>query len=81
IEYTEFFETELEPLGLEKYITQDPSTGVVRVTVPEGFQFMMGDNSANSFDSRYFGFVPEEAIIGSPMLTIWPFSDFGPLKK
>jgi signal peptidase I len=54
---------------------------VVRVTVPEGFQFMMGDNSANSFDSRYFGFVPEEAIIGSPMLTIWPFSDFGPLKK
>ncbi len=81
IEYAEFYDTVLEPLGLEKYIRQDPATGEVKVIVPEGFRFMMGDNSTNSFDSRYFGFVPEEAIIGSPMLTIWPLSDFGPLRK
>ncbi|HDP76868.1 MAG TPA: signal peptidase I [Mesotoga infera] len=81
IEYTEYYDTVLSPLGMGEYISQDPATGEVKVTIPEGFRFMMGDNSTNSFDSRYFGFVPEKAIVGSPMLTIWPLSDFGPLKK
>ncbi|MBS0516067.1 MAG: signal peptidase I [Proteobacteria bacterium] len=34
------------------------------VTVPEGRYFMMGDSRDNSEDSRYFGFVPREAIVG-----------------
>jgi signal peptidase I len=81
IEYREYYDSVLAPLELEKYIKTDPAGDSVKITVPEGFRFMMGDNSAESFDSRYFGFVPEEAIIGSPMLTIWPLSDFGPLRK
>jgi len=81
IEYTEYYDSVLAPLGMEKYIKTDPETGSVLVTVPDGFRFMMGDNSTESFDSRYFGFVPERAIVGSPMLTIWPLEDFGPLKK
>jgi signal peptidase I len=42
------------------------------VHVPPGFVFVMGDNSGSSYDSRYWGFVPESSIIGRADLIFWP---------
>ncbi len=42
------------------------------VQVPEGSLFAMGDNRDSSDDSRYWGFVPEENIIGRAFLVYWP---------
>ena len=44
------------------------------VTVPMGFYFTLGDNSANSRDSRYWGFVPKPNLIGKAVLVYWPIS-------
>lgn len=43
-------------------------------TVPEQHYFAMGDNSYNSYDSRYWGAVPEENLVGRGLLVYWPFN-------
>jgi len=42
--------------------------------VPDGQYFVLGDNSANSFDSRYFGSVPRDAIYGKVVKIYWPWN-------
>ena len=44
------------------------------VDVPEHSYFALGDNSANSLDSRYWGFVPEENVVGRGLFVYWPFT-------
>jgi len=43
------------------------------VVVPKGHYFAMGDNRDNSLDSRYWGFVPRENIIGKPIVIYWSY--------
>jgi signal peptidase I len=43
------------------------------VVVPTGHYFAMGDNRDQSLDSRYWGFVPRENIIGKPLIIYWSY--------
>ena len=50
------------------------------ITVPENKYFVLGDNSLVSKDSRYWGFVPKENIIGTVSMIYWPISRFNMFK-
>lgn len=43
------------------------------LVVPPDRWFAMGDNRDNSYDSRYWGFVPRENLIGRPLFIYWSF--------
>jgi signal peptidase I len=44
------------------------------VVVPPGSYFAMGDNRDSSLDSRYWGFVPRENIMGKPLIIYWSYA-------
>jgi signal peptidase I len=52
---------------MPKYIKDDG------LHVPEGCFFAMGDNRDNSLDSRFWGFVPDENVVGEPLFVYWSY--------
>jgi len=54
-------------LVMNQYIQGDD------LVVPPGHYFAMGDNRDVSYDSRYWGFIPQENLIGRPMFIYWSF--------
>ena len=51
------------------------------IKVPDGNVFVLGDNTASSHDSRYWGFVPEKSIIGRAEFIYWPLDRVKMLDK
>ncbi len=43
------------------------------LVIPQGFYFAMGDNRDDSLDSRYWGLVPRDNIMGKPLLIFWSY--------
>ncbi|MGH9406596.1 MAG: signal peptidase I [Terriglobia bacterium] len=52
---------------LPKYVYPDG------IHVPRGYLFVMGDNRDNSFDSRFWGFVPARSVVGEPLFVYWSY--------
>jgi signal peptidase I len=72
--YRDFF-----PIGepIDRLVTSAWATDMKKLVrngelvVPEGNYFVMGDNRNDSLDSRYWGLVPRENIMGRPLLVYW----------
>ncbi|HMD01974.1 MAG TPA: signal peptidase I, partial [Candidatus Baltobacteraceae bacterium] len=64
----------------EPYVRFRDTRSAREVIVPPDSYYVLGDNRANSDDSRAWGFVPAADVIGRAMFGVWPLSHMGPIR-
>lgn len=60
----------------EPYVNGMPRGDYPPTKIPDGYIFVMGDNRNNSNDSRSFGPIPVDHIVGHAWMRYWPLHDF-----
>lgn len=63
-----------DKLMKEDYIAEDYTSGDIDYMIPAGRIFVMGDNRGNSSDSRFFGTVKIDEVLGEAFVRLYPFS-------
>lgn len=64
----------------EPYVRFRDRRSFAPVVVPSGAYYVLGDNRANSDDSRAWGFVAASDLIGRAAFAVWPLRHIGPLR-
>lgn len=62
---------------LDQSYVVHPLPSAFSITLKDGQYFVMGDNRAESYDSRSWGVLPASDIIGRPVLRLWPLTEIG----
>jgi signal peptidase I len=61
----------------ENYTKEMPNYKMQPVKVPENQYLVLGDNRNNSYDSHYWGFVPQDKLVGKAVVRFWPLNRMG----
>ncbi len=63
----------------EPYVEEKSGETLAERTIPDGEYYVLGDNRRQSDDSRHWGSVPKENIVGEIWLAYWPLNRFSAL--
>src|ERR1035437_2945461 len=69
-------ELERKTVSTEGSVITIEGTPVKNYTIRKDYYFVLGDNREDSMDSRYWGFVPADAILGKALIVYWSWDPF-----